>query len=193
MNRFRGFALLEVIIAVAIVAGASLVVMRGLSSSTSSAAANTSRHDLTSGLERALESIRHDFEYGGLSTLATEQDDVVVPMLDGIRYDNSRCRAVINVTAAGVEYGPDVSYQFEMERTELPDGKDNDKDGIVDEGMLVRVDAGGARQILRVAVTKLEFLKLGDELSCTMTFAKGKPANTVTTQTQRIVFTIVNN
>lgn len=192
MIRQRGFALLEVSLASLVMVGVTIVVVRSLDSSAGSAWSSTVRHDLTAGLERELEGIRHDFEYGGLSTLATEADDAVVPLLDGLTYDNARCAPVANVTDAGIEYGPAVSYAFELEPRELPDGRDNDGDGLIDEGMLVRTDANG-RQVLRTGVTALAFVKSADELSCTITLAMGRAGGRATTRMQRIVFTIQND
>ncbi|MFO0984427.1 MAG: hypothetical protein U1E76_22325 [Planctomycetota bacterium] len=192
MRRSCGFALLEVVLAASVVVGATIVVMRSLDSSARSALVSSARHDLTAGLERALESVRADFEYGGLSTLAVVEDDAVAPMQDGIEYDNVQCAAVVNVTSAGVEHGPVVSYQFELEAGELPDGIDNDGDGIADEGILVRIDPRG-RQVLRSGVTAARFVKSTDELSCTLTLAESRPAGGVLAETQRLVLTIVND
>jgi len=184
--------LLEVMFALLCLAGTTVVVVRTMNASTKSAAVSSLRHDLTAGVERNLESIRADFEYGAISTLATEVDDAPVPIVDGVTYSNIQCSAVTNVTDAGVEYGPPINYGFELAPRELPDGKDNDGDGIIDDGMLVRTDDRG-RQILRTGVTKLDFVKNADEVSCTITLARSRPGGAVMTRTERIVFKIVNN
>jgi type II secretory pathway pseudopilin PulG len=192
MNRNHGFALLEVMFALVCLAGTTVVVVRTMNASTKSAAVSSLRHDLTAGVERNLESIRADFEYGAISTLATEVDDAPVPIVDGVTYSNIQCSAVTNVTDAGVEYGPPISYGFELAPRELPDGKDNDGDGIIDNGMLVRTDDRG-RQVMRTGVTRLDFVKNADEVSCTITLARSRPGGAVMTRTERIVFKIVNN
>jgi type II secretory pathway pseudopilin PulG len=192
MTRNHGFTLMEVLFALLCVAGTTVVVVRTLNSSTRSAAVSSLRQDLTAGVERNLESIKADFEYGGISTLATEQDDEIVPIVDGVPCNNIQCCPVTNVTAAGVEYGVPVSYAFELAPREKPDGLDNDGDGIIDNGMLVRTDDRG-RQVLRTGVTRLDFVKNADEVACTVTLARSRPGGAVMTRTERIVFKIVNN
>jgi hypothetical protein len=173
-------------------AGTTVVVVRTMSASTKSAAVASLRHDLTASVERNLESIRVDFEYGAISTLATEKDGDVVPIVDGVIYDNIQCASVTNVTDAGVEYGTPVSYAFELAPREKLDGLDNDKNGIIDNGMLVRTDDRG-RQVLRTGVTSLQFVKNADEVACTITLARSRPGGAIMTHTERIVFKIVNN
>src|SRR5262245_17355623 len=105
MRRVRGFTLLELTIAMVCVAGASVALARALMSSGKAATTTTTRHGVDAALERDLSRIRDELGFAGLATLATEVDGATVPIIDGVSYQNILFAPVVDVTAAGLEYG----------------------------------------------------------------------------------------
>jgi hypothetical protein len=154
----------------------------------------SARHSLEVSLDRAQETLRLGLSFGGLSTYRAIPEGGLddLPMEDGITYDNIQCAPVRNVTSSGLEYGPPASFFCRSEPGEIEDGKDNDKDGIVDESRLIRQDATGERVVMG-GVTSMTFVKKGDEISCNLSISAKTRTGSLITSGTSLTWRIQNN
>ncbi|MFO0985159.1 MAG: hypothetical protein U1E76_26100 [Planctomycetota bacterium] len=191
--RARGFALVEMVVGSVMMVTILLAVMQTVSSSARAARVTTSQSSVMMKLNRALATIRRDLTYSGLSTCRAvppgESNDG--PVADGVTYDNFRSAPVINVTAAGIQYGPSVMLSLAPEPGEPIDGNDSDGDGLVDEQQLVRTDAAGA-VVLLGGVTAMAFTKNEDVISIAITAAAPGEGRSFTHRVNAVV-RMVNN
>lgn len=147
----RGLSLLELAIAVVISAmlfgAAAITVLRADSAyREAEAGAETER-----SCEQALERIGREFMNAERTSLALTPGGLLPATTIGYRRAQG--------WAAGVlQLGPERRIRFERDATEFADGLDNDRDGLVDEGVLILTPdaaAVGADVVLVTGVARL--------------------------------------
>jgi hypothetical protein len=88
-------------------------------------------------------------------------------MAEGTAYDNISFRPVTSFVGAAPQYGDTIRFSLLPERGEVVDGVDNDRDGIVDERMLVRT-IGGVGTATLSGVTAFSVTRNGENLTVSM-------------------------
>jgi hypothetical protein len=89
------------------------------------------------------------------------------PWAEGTAYDNISFRPVTSFVGAAPQYGDTIRFSLLPERGEVVDGVDNDRDGIVDERMLVRT-IGGVGTATLSGVTAFSVTRNGENLTVSM-------------------------
>jgi prepilin-type N-terminal cleavage/methylation domain-containing protein len=143
-RRTAGFSLLEVVIASAILA---LVVLAtyGILYSSSTTYANQSVHVALDDLAReVLSDLARDLREAGKHTLTT--GDPPAAVVPGTPYTDLRLGVHSGFSMADRKplFADTVRYRWVPARGETVDGKDNNRDGFVDEGEIEKMDRFGA-------------------------------------------------
>lgn len=119
---------------------------------------STARTDLDTRVTRTVEHIARE--------LAPADRDTVWPaLLPPLSSSDVRLRAPAGFVDGAVAWGPEVAFVRELEPGELDDGIDNDGDGSVDEGVVVRIDEPGDRERRTVLARGVAELLQGEELN----------------------------
>lgn len=166
MNRTRGSALLELVVAAGIAGVMMLAVARSIRSAQQSATLTTQHQLLEARMERALQQLRDGLKFAGLSTLRAvpQGGGADVPLTDGVSYDNLSFAPVTDASEAGPQYGPEQTWSLRLKPGENLDGVDNDSNGIADERLLVHTTPI-ATTVALSEVTGFTVLRNGTALS----------------------------
>jgi len=90
-------------------------------------------------------------------------------LVDGQSYDNVTVVPVADAVGGAVIFGQPVTYWFEYDPNEATTpGADDDGDGLVDEGRLIRSESG-SDTVICGRVTGLSFVRTNDQLRITLT------------------------
>ncbi len=142
MNPARaGFTLLEIVIVFAVTLILCAAVY-GLAGTGGAALSSSSiQSDLDNSLRQGVESMISEVGQSGAGTFS--------PALPASLPGNSALSFQKNLGYSGgtITWGPVITYQFEYEPGETNNGLDDNNNGVVDEGILVRIE-GSRRRVL---------------------------------------------
>jgi hypothetical protein len=188
-----GFALLEVILASALVGMVLLALTKTIQSSQTSAQLTTAHHTLAMKLARTVETMRRELSFAALSTCRAVPGGgpVEEPMAEGTAYDNISFRPVTSFVGATPQYGDTIRFSLLPERGEVIDGVDNDRDGIVDERMLVRT-IGGVGTTTLSGVTAFSVMRNGENLTVSVQVTARNQMNLIV-KNASLTTSIMNN
>jgi len=139
-NQRAGFSLVELTIGIALTAAMVLAVVATTSATTRAYEVHRAEQDLTMQAARVLDAVASEFADAELGSLVTAPSDSAT---------YRRCTG----WAGAAQFGEPTRVFFELDDRELADGLDNDGDGLVDEGKVVRIRDVGTPQEMRVVLT----------------------------------------
>ena len=143
----RGVTLIEMMIAIiilsSIVAGIYSVLFRGVDLYDQGAAAA----DLNQRVQRVLEQVSDELVLSGLDVLTPQ---AVPPYAT----DTITLQRNLGWSGTEVSWGPPTVIEFQPDPGDPTDGKDNNGNGLVDEGQLVRYEMTPAGPIRRTVLTR---------------------------------------
>ena len=150
-----GFSLLETMIAAAILvillAGMMGVMVRGQDMFDALATRTATQMRVQGVLDRMVKELRGS----ALGQLTT--GNPLQFLIEGETYDNINFIRVVDVAGGVVTWTAPITYEFVYDTGEATNlGKDDDKDGLVDEGTLFRIE-GGSRIPVCGRVTRVGF------------------------------------
>jgi type II secretory pathway pseudopilin PulG len=159
LHRPSGFTLVEAVVALTVF----LLVMGGafsvLGSSQGLLVLESATAEQETTARRVLGRLGEDFRMGIRSTL--------IPAAPSLSPAASAVQTKGYANGQVVE-GPRVGYERRADPADPPNGKDDDRDGFIDEGTVVRT-AGGTEVVIAENVKDLLFTLVGSRLECSIT------------------------
>jgi len=142
LKRMAGLTLLEVMIASALLTIIVLVLFSILSSSASTYAWGTVHADLNGQARDLLDRLTRELADSSVSTFAPSfpKDSSTLTF-----------RRTTGYSAGKLTYGPPITYSFVFDPGEADNGIDDNRDGRVDEGRIVRAEGGQSVVLTRNA------------------------------------------
>ncbi|MBI2901588.1 MAG: prepilin-type N-terminal cleavage/methylation domain-containing protein [Planctomycetes bacterium] len=158
----RAFTLIEVMIATAILAVVVVMVYAMLKSSTDAFAAGGRRAGLNKQARDLLDRLAAEIADAGVSTLQP-------PFPNGATALTFRRNT--GYTGGAITFGAPITYAFAYEPGEYDNGIDDNQDGRVDEGRLVRTENNGDSVILSrdIAEGGITFTQAGNTVRIVLT------------------------
>ena len=173
----KGFTLIEVVISAGILAIMMVVVYALLASSTRSFQQQSVQVWLDGNARDQCDRISRELLDAGRSTLFP---------LNPNNSTTLSFQRVTGFTGGALVYGPVIQYSWVLDPAETDNGVDDDGDGLVDEGRLIRTEAGQTVILIRDALQEdgLQFTRLAgqDSVNITLTLQRRDGSRTVVTR-----------
>ena len=154
VRRDAGFTLIELMIG-AVLTGIVLgSVILATKQSTAAFRRNAANSALDANVARALNKIERELA-------ASSAADFAALTGPGVWQDAAEVQVALDYVAGAVVWGPTVRLALEYAPGELDNGVDDNSDGLIDEGVIVRIENPGAGNEQRVVIAKgiSEFLE----------------------------------
>jgi hypothetical protein len=193
-NRSRGFAVLEILLVVAVL----LPVMATILSMTSavSDATRVNERSAMTAEEMRLCSMRVAklLRPASMENLRIYTGTAWAPLVDDTDYDHVRFQSVRRLpSSTNPNLGVERSVRFELDPEELDNDKDDDEDGLVDEGSIFVTDAALVRGCIAAGVERFTLRKTGRLLLVTVTVGNRDQKGTLHRATSRETVYLRNN
>ena len=190
----RGFSLLEVVISTSLLVFIMLIVAIAVQNNAEQSRFDLATNEAAAAARKIMAQISRELsnsggELGGIGETVTPPFGAggtingtahsVFPRMFNGSDNNFRFRARETVVAVGSTWGPEISYRLEnrlpITEASFDDGIDDDKDGVIDERALVRVQAGVPDVVMDNSVTTFRIDRTGgsDVLTVTLEVARG--------------------
>jgi len=172
LRRQAGFSLLETMIASIILAILLMALMVVVMTTQKTFGSLATRSAVQMRVESAIDRMVRELRATGAGQVTTGSPGVF--FVDAQTYDNVNFRPVVGVSGGTITWGAPITFRFEYdpvagggnEGDNL--GIDDDGDGLVDEGRLVRTE-GGSNTVLASGVTGVGFTMSGGQLAIQLT------------------------
>ena len=170
--RRAGFSLLETMIASIILAILLLAMMVVLITTQNTFGALATRTAVQMRVQGALDKMVRELRGTGAGVISTGSPGAA--LVEGQTYDNINFRPVNGVSGGTITWGNTITFRFEYDPTPGGGsegdnlGVDDDGDGLVDEGRLIRSEAG-SDTVLATEVTQLGFTLSAEQLIIQLT------------------------
>jgi len=162
-----GFSLLETMVAAIILMVMLLAMIGVLAQGQDTFNTLAARAYTQMRVQGAIDEMVKEMRNGSLGNLTTGSPAQFV--LAGVTYDDITLLPVVGVQSGGMVFGPAVRYRFEVDSGEDANpGVDDDGDGLVDEGNLIR-STGGSETVVCSRVKDVGFTLSNDQLHITLT------------------------
>lgn len=162
--RRRGFTLIEILIAVTIFAVLASTIYLMMASTTNAYASGSIQAGLNAQARDLFERITLELSDAGISTLNPS-----------IPTGATTLTFQRNVGYAGgvISYGPAITYAFVTEPGEYPNGKDDNGNGRIDEGRLIRTENNQSVSLSSdLAAGGIAFTRDGNAIQITLVLEK---------------------
>lgn len=148
ITKETAFTLLEAIFVMSIFLIILLVVLTVADRGTKFYHTASTSASLLEAARKGLDRMATDLRGTGLSIIT---DGLGQPLVEGVAYQEIHLRRNPGYEDTGIPWdeGEAIIYRFEYEAQEPDNGVDDDNDGLIDEGVLVRVENGSPAQIVR--------------------------------------------
>jgi len=154
----RGFTIIEVLITASLLMLMAASVLTCLGVSNTAMVEGSAQADLESSARRVLNRIAQDFRAGVLTTLSPYAP---------VASSTATVTPVTGYANGAVTLGTPIRFQLVADPKDPANGKDDDKDGYVDEGSVVRT-VGAAQTTIAGNVKSLTFALAQTDLTCSI-------------------------
>lgn len=170
-RRQAGFSLLETMIAAIILAILLLAMMVVLVAGQNTFGTLATRTAVQMRVQNSVDKIMRELRGTGAGTVGTGTPAVF--LVEGQTYDNVSFLPVAGVSGGAIVWGNPITFRFEYDPSPGGNegdnlGVDDDGDGLVDEGRLIRSE-GASNIVLASEVTELGFTMSGGQLALRLT------------------------
>jgi hypothetical protein len=189
-----GTTLVEMMVVCAILGPLLLAVLSGSAAVSRSLSTNVTQSTAIDRSRRACRQLAQLVQAASLTSLRVQSGPNWVVPVAGVAYSTLRFRPLDRLGAAwGMVLEPARTFTFARDRTETANGRDDDQDGLVDEGSIEATHRDGSRRVLVSGVERVQYSVSGRVLTISVQAGLRDSTHRTHRATSQISISLRNN